>query len=472
MSLFHALRPDRPARSASGAQVEQLLAVLARSTPTVLLPGSEEYAAAVAPWNLAVAPRPLAVVAAERAEDVVAAVRFARRHRLAVTVQATGHGVTHALDGTILVSTRSMRGLQLHADGRWVRAQAGVTWDEVLQAGAPHGLAGLSGSAPGVGVVGYTTGGGHGPLARSHGLASDTVRAFEVVTGDGQLRRATKREHPDLYWGLRGGKGALGIVTAIELDLLPIRDLYAGSVWFDGADAPEVLRAWARWSVSLPDGATTSVAMMRLPDLPGVPPPLAGRLTVSVRFAWVGDPARGAEALAPLRAAASPLVDTVAVMPYAALGAIHADPVDPMPSREAHALLRAFPEAAVEQLLRVAGPQVPDCPLIAVEVRQLGGAVSRVREPSAVDHREAAYSLLVVGPGVPPVVDAVDHAAAALLQGLRSWDTGGRLPNFAPPSTREAAERAWSAPTRERLRRVSRAYDPRGVIAAASPLRR
>lgn len=465
MSLFTSLRPTRP------GQADRLLELLARSLPSLHLPGTAEYAAAVAPWNVALAPRPRAVVAARHADDVVTAVRFARRHRLAVTVQSTGHGVTDALDGTLLVSTRLMTDLALHADARWVRVGAGATWDAVLEAGAPHGLAGLAGSAPGVGVVGYVTGGGHGPVARSHGLASDTVRAFEVVTGDGVLRRATPREHPDLYWGLRGGKGVLGIVTAVELDLLPVRTMYAGAVYFDGADAGAVLRTWATWCGTLPAEATTSVALLRLPDLPGVPPPLAGRLSVAVRFAFVGDPAAGARALAPVRTVATPLVDTVDEVPYAALAAVHADPVDPMPVREVHALLRALPEAAVERVLEAAGPSATDCPFAAVELRQLGGAVGD-GPPSAVSHRDAAYSLMVVGLGVPPLADAVQAAGERLVHALRRWDTGGRLPNFAPPSTPAAAARAWDAPTRDRLRRASRAYDPRGTMAAAAVLRR
>jgi len=166
--------------------------------------------------------------------------------------------------------------------------------------------------------VGYTTGGGHGPLARQHGLASDRVRAFDVVTGDGVLRRATSTEHPDLFWGLRGGKGALGIVTAVEVDLLPIPTLYGGALFFAGADAGAVLRAWTGWCPSLPPQATTSIALLNLPAMPGVPAPLADRPTVRVRFAWVGDPTAGEAARAPMRAAATPIIDAVAVMPYAA----------------------------------------------------------------------------------------------------------------------------------------------------------
>ena len=150
-----------------------------------------------------------------------------------------------------------------------------MPWQRVLDAAGAHGLAALAGSSPGVGVVGYTTGGGVGPLARTLGLASDRVRAFDVVTGDGELRRATRDEHPDLFWALRGGKGALGVVTAIEFDLLPIPEIHAGALYFDGSHAAAVLGRWVDWSAALPPQATTSLALMQLPSMPGVPEPLA-----------------------------------------------------------------------------------------------------------------------------------------------------------------------------------------------------
>jgi FAD/FMN-containing dehydrogenase len=461
-----------PVRSSGAATTTgEALDRLAAELPSVHLPGSTEYDAAVTPWNVAVAPHPLAVVVASRADDVVAAVRFAGRHHLRVAVQATGHGASSTMRDAILVSTAELDGLELHAEQGWVRAEAGVTWDQVLEAGAAYGLAGLCGSAPGVGVVGYTTGGGIGPLVRTHGLASDRVRAFEVVTGDGELRRATTTEHPDLYWGLRGGKGALGIITAVEFDLLPISEIYGGAVYFDGADAPTVLRAWARWSTTLPREATTSVALLRLPPLPGVPPPLAGRLVLAVRFAWTGDAEHGAQVLGPIREAAAPIIDTVAVMPYAALGSIHADPVDPMPVHEEHALLGDLPEEAVDRLLEQAGPDA-DCPQVIVEVRQLGGAVSAGGwAPSAYAHRDAAYSLLTIGIGVPPVVEAVTASGRAILEAVAQWDTGGRLPNFAPRTDEAWLERAYDAGTLARLRRVSAAYDPAGVLHGAQVLR-
>ena len=295
--------------------------------------------------------------------------------------------------------------------------------------------------------------------------------AFQVVTGDGELRRATTTENPDLFWALRGGKGLLGIVTSIEFELLPISEIYGGAVYFDGDDAPAVLHRWATWSAELPREATTSVALLRLPAMPDVPPPLAGRLTVAVRFAWTGDAARGAEVFAPIRDAAAPIVDMVAVMPYAALGSIHSDPVAPMPTHEEHALLGELTPEAVDALLAVAGPGA-EKPQVVVEVRQLGGALTGGGPvPSAYSNRSAAHSLMTIGIGVPPVVDAVTAGAGRVLEAMSAWKVWGGLPNFAPRPGAAWLQRTYDAATLRRLAKVSRAYDPKSVILGAATLR-
>ena len=214
------------------------------------LPGEEAYDRLRTPFDLTVQVEPVAVVAAVDAYDVATAVRIAREHRLRVGVQSTGHGTHAAMTGALLVHTGLLDECVVHPEG-WARVGAGVAWRAVLDAAAEHGLTGLAGSSSAVGVVGYTTGGGLGPMARTYGLASDRVRAFDVVTGQGRLLRATPQEHADLFWGLRGGRGSLGIVTAVELDLVRQRSVYGGCVWFDGADAERVLRAWASWADTL-----------------------------------------------------------------------------------------------------------------------------------------------------------------------------------------------------------------------------
>jgi FAD/FMN-containing dehydrogenase len=431
----------------------------ARTTGTVVVAGEPEYEALVTPWNLAIEVRPDAVVAAQTAQDVVEAVRFAREHGLEVTPQATGHGAITAFVGELLINTKGLDECVVHPEG-WARVGAGVKWLRVVEAAAPYGLAPLSGSVTDVGIVGYTTGGGLGPMARTYGLACDRVRSIVVVTGDGQLRRATPTEYPDLFFALRGGKGALGIVTAIEFDLVRQPRFYGGSLWFDGGHAPAVIAAWRDWIKDLPETATTSFGLFNLPDMPGVPPMLAGKLTLSIRYLWTGDAAAGERHFAAMRAAAPVLLDDVAEKPFTAIDSVHTDPVDPLPAHESAMVLRDFPDAAADELLRLAGPGSGSTQVL-VEVRQMGGATARPgAHDSAFAARDAAYSLLVVS--IPMIPGAVEHGQR-IVDAMGPWFGARRLPNFTSDAALLPA--AYDDWTRARLRHTIRRYDPDGVIA-------
>ncbi len=431
----------------------------AYTTGALALPGEAAYDALVSPWNLAIPVRPAAVLAAESAQDVVEAVRFAHRHGLRVTPQATGHGPMAELTRDLLVVTKGLDECVVHPEG-WARVGAGVKWIRVVEAAAPYGLAPLSGSITDVGIVGYTTGGGLGPMARTYGLAIDKVRAIEVVTGDGVLRRVTPTVHPELFYGLRGGKGMLGIVTAIEFDLVHQPTFYGGSLWFDGVHAATVLERWRVWSQELPELATTSIALFQLPAMPGVPPMLAERMSLSVRYVWTGDADEGERRFAEIRAAAPILLDDVALKPYTAIDSVHTDPLDPTPAYEAASVLTDFPAEALDAFLAATGPD-SGSPQVLVELRQLGGAFHRGGEhESAFSSRDAAWSLLVVGIAEVP---GVEEHAASILRAMEPWTGGHRLPNFT--FTPEEYVDAYDEQALRRLRAAVRAYDPDGVMA-------
>jgi FAD/FMN-containing dehydrogenase len=426
-------------------------------------PDDPAYAELVTPWNFSHQMQPSAVVAARTAEDVAQTVRFAAEQGWTVGVQATGHGAVASLAGHVLVSTRGLDEIAIHPEG-WARVGAGVKWKPVIEAAARYGLAPLNGSSSDVGVVGYTTGGGVGPMTRTFGLAADKVRAFDVVTGDGILRRASATENPDVFFALRGGKGAAGIVTAVEFDLIPMTTFYGGALYFDGADVARVVESWRTWSQTLPEQATTSFALLRLPAMPDVPPPLAGKLTLSLRFAWTGEPEEGERLLAPMRAVAAVLIDDVAHKPYTAVDSVHQDPVDPMPVTEGTTLLASFPAEAADALLAQAGADAQTS-LVIVEVRQLGGAYARAGEPTAFDHRGAAFSVLTVGIAMDPTTGP---STERVLGSLEPWSTGGVWPNFASPHDADSARRAYTPATLARIAEIRRRYDPRGVLQAAA----
>jgi FAD/FMN-containing dehydrogenase len=437
----------------------------------LFLPADPGYAIAT-PWNVAVERTPRAVVAVASAADVAATARFAAANGLRVAVQRTGHGAV-ALDGddVLLVHTGRLDECTVDIAERTARVGAGVVWQEVIEAATPHGLAPLVGSSPGVGVVGFLTGGGIGPLSRTFGLSSDHVRAFELVTGKSEVLRVTPTDHAELFWGLRGGKGTLGIVTAVEIDLMPLAGYYGGALYFDGADAPAVMDAWRVMCEGLPEHANTSLAIMQLPPLPTVPPPLAGKMTVAVRFASVAPAAEAEPLLAGVRAAATPLLDSVAPTPYAAIGSVHADPVDPMPTHEATALLRELAPATVAALLAVAGPG-SGSPQAIVELRLLGGALGReAAQKSAFCHRAAAFSVLSIGVLAPEIAAIVPGHSAAVIDAVRPWATGGTLPNFGPSADPAAIARAYDEGTVAWLGALAEQHDPAGVLRIGQVVR-
>ncbi|MFF2522981.1 FAD-binding oxidoreductase [Streptomyces liangshanensis] len=434
----------------------------AQVTGPVLGPDDDGFAEECAPYNLAVTHRPAVVVGAVDAADVQAAVRFAAAHALPVAVLATGHQAIVPADGAVLVTTRRMNRVSVDAEARTVRVEAGTIWQQVVDAATPHGLAPLNGSSPLVGVVGYTLGGGLSPtMGRTHGWASDHVTSIDVVTADGTARHVDATNDPDLFWALRGGKSNFGVVTAMEFALFPVTRLWAGGLFFSGDDTEAVLRAYAALTATAPDALSSSIALLRLPPLPGIPELLAGKFTLHVRISYLGDDTQEAEHLiAPLRAAAPVLLDTLGPMPYEDFAQIHSDPVDPAPFSEYTTLLSALTPGAVDTILEAAGPGA-DCPVQFVELRHLGGALGRPAD-NAVGNRNARYALWIVAIGMPGGLAAQDAYADALLARIRPWSTGGRYLNFiaAHHSSVPDVRTAYDEAAYGRLREVKRRYDP------------
>lgn len=430
----------------------------------VLEPGDDGYAEEVAAFALTYAAVPAVVVGATSAADVAAAVRWAGRTGRRVSVQATGHGLLADLADTVMVSTRRLADVTVDPRAGTARVGAGVRWHQVIEAAAPFGLAPLNGSSSDVGVVGYTLGGGLGPMARSFGFAADHVRRFTLVTADGEIRDVTASSDPDLFWAVRGGKVGFGIVTELEFALVPVARFYGGAVFFPGEDAAAVLHAWRAWVPTLTDETSTSVAVLRLPPDPALPEPLRGRCVVSLRVVHLGSAADGAAVLAPMRAAATPLMDLVDEMPYAAVDAVHMDPTAPMPVHDRGVTLDGLPAQAVDALLAVAGPDVP-APLAMVELRLLGGAIARRPEvDNAVAGRDAAFSLFTVGAPFGPPPEAAIAATGAVVAAVRPWACGALL-NLLGAATPERVGRIWDDATRARLLTIRDRVDPAGVFA-------
>jgi hypothetical protein len=432
----------------------------------VLLPGDDHFEAACQPWNVAHQHRPTVVVVAATADDVVAAVRYARAAGVGLGVQATGHGVTAAADGGVLIVTRRMSGVQVDPFARTAWVSAGATWAPVLAEAQRHGLAPLLGSSPHVGAVGYTLGGGLGWLARKHGAAVDRVRRFEVVTAEGRLVRASAHEHPELFFALRGaGAGAVGIVTGMEIELVPVDTVYGGNLLYPAEQAAEVLARFARWAPTTPDELTSEVVLMNFPPLPEVPEPLRGRSFAILRGCWCGPVEEGRALLDAWRAELPPVMDLWQELPFTEVAAISNDPVDPMPAFATGAWMHTLDEAAARVLIDGTFPMGAPPVLAFSEVRHLGGAVARTDRDAALGGCDEEFLFHCIGLAPDPVAKAEvrDHALA-MKQDLAP-NLGRLYLNFVDgDERRRGAASAVGAEGRARLQALKAATDPTDVF--------
>ncbi len=430
----------------------------------VLRPGDDDYAVELAGFDLAVDQCPAIVVGATGPADVIAAVRYAREAGLAVGVQATGHGITVPADDALLITTHRADGVRVDPADRSAWLEAGAVWNRVLHEAAPFGLAPLAGSAPGVGAVSYTLGGGLGVFGRRWGFSADRVRRLDVVTADGESRRVTVEEHRDLFWALRGGGGNFGVVTGVQVELVELVELYGGGLFFPGEAAAEVLTALLAVGRDAPDEVSLSAALMVFPDLATVASAVRGRWCCHVRVSSTGTPQRCEQVIAPVRRAATPLLDTLRTMPVTDVGTIHNDPTTPRPTNTRSLVLHSADHETAAAVLRHAGPDIP----FGIEVRQLGGALARGPVvPNAVGHRRGAVTVYTTAYAHPGGLRASDGVAEqALLDDLTPWSDGGALVNFlagahvTPADVRAAYEPdLWT-----RLVEVKTRWDPGNVF--------
>jgi FAD/FMN-containing dehydrogenase len=413
-------------------------------------------------FQLASPHQPALLVDATSAADVIAAVRHARANDLPVAVQATGHGRSVAIDGGVLVDTSRMARVRVDADARLARVEAGATWGDVVTAAAKDGLAPLSGSAPTVGVVGYTLGGGLGLLAREYGYAADHVRAIELVTADGEQRRVTATDEPDLFWALRGAGANFGVVTAIELDLVPLERIYGGTLFFGTDQLPAVLDAYRTWTRTVPEQLTSSLITLPMPDIPQIPDPIRGRFVVRVHVAYTGDAETGERLVAPLRAIGPRLIDSLHEMPYTESHTIYNEPAMPHAYRGDNLRLRELDPAMLTEVFGISGPDAPV--MCVVDIRHIGGAASRAPEMANAVHRDdSEYLLRILSPFSDEDLDVVADLHQRFFAAARPWATGRALNFVYRPgvaATEADLREIHGDAGYERLRAIKATYDP------------
>ncbi|MFY9613990.1 MAG: FAD-binding oxidoreductase, partial [Candidatus Dormiibacterota bacterium] len=418
-------------RSETAPKLEDLQARFGDHIHTTADAGWEQSRLA---WNLITDQRPTIVVQPANAEDVAAVFAYARAAGLKVAAQGTGHGAGNSLgnlEGRMLLQMSRMRGVTIDPATRRARVEAGTVWDDVAAAAAPHGLAGLAGSSPNVGVIGYSLGGGQGWLGRRYGLAANAVKAVEAVLADGRIVRADADSEPELFWAIRGGGGSFAVVTAIEIELAPVATAYAGFMLWPIERASEVLHTWLEWTRDVSDDVTTCGRIMQFPPIPDVPELVRGRSFVGIDGAILAAEPEAAAIIKPLKDL-GPEVDTFATVPAPALGRIHLDPEDPVPAIPDAIVVRDFDAEALDALLAATAPAAPSA-LLMVDIRHLGGALSRP-QPTHGSAGVLGGEHLVFGVGMamsPEMAGATSASLDAVMAAVKPWAAERQYMNLA-----------------------------------------
>ncbi|HEX3950626.1 MAG TPA: FAD-binding oxidoreductase [Steroidobacteraceae bacterium] len=441
-------------------------ALRARLRGRSLVRGDAGYEVARRVWNGAIDRHPSCIVGCADAEDVSHAVRIAADHGLRMTVRGGGHNVAgrSICDGSLLLDLSKLRQVSVNREQRVATVQGGAVWRDVDGATAIEGLATTGGLISSTGVGGFTLGGGAGWLMRKHGLACDNLRSAGVVLADGRFVRASPQEHTDLYWGLRGGAGGLGVVTSFDFQLHPLREVLAGLIIHPAEHAAQGLRAFRDFAADAPDEFCGLAVIAHGPPLPFLDSAWHGRPVIMLAVCWSGEPGAGEAALAPLRAHGRPVVDHIGRMPYAQWQQLQ----DPSAVRGHYYYWKTANYAALsDNAINVLAAMANRLPTMRSEihVQHMGGAVSRFApEDSAFAHRNAQFFVNFIG-----ITDAAS-AAGSLREGIRALHDEmsrealpGILANFADQDDSDNVRR-FGLQNSGRLGALRKKYDPAGIF--------
>jgi FAD/FMN-containing dehydrogenase len=446
-----------------------------RLAGALLRRGAPAYDDARWVWNRMIDRHPALIVRCAGADDVVAALAFAREHDLLISVRGGGHNVTgHAVcEAGLMLDLTPMRRAHVDPRRRRVVAEPGLTWKDLDTATQRHGLATTGGIVSSTGVAGLTLGGGHGWLMRKHGLTCDNLAAVDLVTADGRRLRASAEENAELFWGVRGGGGNFGVVTAFEFRLHPLTTVLAGMLLFPRSRAREVLDVFREQAERARDELTLGLVITTWHD---------GRPVVGLVACYSGELDDGERCLRPFRSLGAPLINGIRPMAYAELQTMF-DATNPP---GAWYYKTGYLDGAAVRGDRFGDVLLQHCefpspsPMSRIFIEHLGGAMSRVpSDATAFVHRTAPFDLIVVAGGFP--VEATERNiewARATSTAMRPFMSGAAYVNYLGADAGTEAVKAAYGRAYERLVTLKDRYDPHNVFrlnqnirprAAASP---
>lgn len=415
--------------------------------------------------------RPAVIAQCTGTADVIDAVNFAREHELVLAVRGGGHsiaGLSTVEDG-LLVDLSAMCGVQVDPDQRLVQVQGGALWGDVDRETQVFGLATPGGVVSDTGVAGLTLGGGYGWLRRKYGLSCDNLVQAQVVGADGQVRTATAEHHPELFWAIRGGGGNFGVVTSFTFRLHQVGPIVAFvAPVYPLQDVAEIMRGWRDYVLGAPAEITSAVVTITFPESPDLPAVAHDRACVLVGGVYVGDPAKGMAAMAPLRELGTPLFDMSQPMPFTMVQSGF-DALFPRNTLRAYwksLYLAELSDGAIEAVAdrALARP----APMTLVNTLHMGGAIGALgAEDTAFAERSAPFMVSVDGNWSDPAADAeMINWVRSAWEDIGKYGTGGVYLNFtgiADESIRSGVDEALGRNLR-RLAEVKATYDPQNFF--------
>ncbi|EWT03338.1 FAD-linked oxidase [Intrasporangium oryzae NRRL B-24470] len=433
---------------------------------TVFTPNDPDYENARLIFSRHIDRRPAAVVRVADAADVAAAIEHARECGLEIAVRAGGHSGAGfgTIDDGLVIDVRGLDAIEIDVDGRTAWVGAGVTAGRYTHAVGAHGLATGFGDTGSVGVAGITVGGGVGFLSRRFGMTIDHLLAVELVTADGQILHVDADHHPDLFWAVRGGGGGFGVVTRLQFRLHEVPEIVGGMLMLPAT--AETIARFMELALAAPDELGVIVNVMPAPPMPFFAPEHHGRLVILALMAYAGGPADAEPVLAPFRAVATPLADLLAPMPYSGMFQPGDDSYHPIATSwtgyaqdidldDARLIVDTLTE-------RMADPTVQ---MAAVQLRPLGGAISRVAaDATAYAHRQ--WPVMLNTAAIVSGADALDDQKPWLETLGRSLADGtpGAYLGFVVDADGERIHDIYPGDTYLRLAAVKQAWDPDDVF--------
>jgi FAD/FMN-containing dehydrogenase len=433
----------------------------------VLRPGDQGYDEARSVWNGMIDKEPAVIVRCTGTADVIAAVNFARDLDLLLAVKGGGHNVagTAVCDDGLMIDLSSMDSVRVDPEAKTARVAPGATWGDFDHEAQAFGLATTGGIDSRTGIAGLTLGGGIGYLARSFGLACDNLIGADVVTAEGELVHASADEHPDLFWGLRGGGGNFGIVTSFEYQLHELGpEVLTAKIFHPFEDAKDVLQLYREFMAEAPDDVNCFCVVDNVPPEPPFPEEYHGEQAIALLAPYAGSIADGHDALAPLQGVGDPILEAVEPMPYTALQS-SLDDATPEGERyywKSH-YLEGLSDEAIDTVIEYADPL--EGPFTLAGFEPMGGAINRV-DPGATayPHRDAVFNFGVfAGWSDPGRDDEIIGWAREFHDAMAPYSTGGMYTNYLDQDEDEWVRAAYGD-NYDRLVEVKNEWDPENLF--------